>query len=34
MIAYCVGTGGSLLVIGSASGVVVMEIEKLSFFGI
>jgi Na+/H+ antiporter NhaD/arsenite permease-like protein len=30
--AYCVGTGGSLLIIGSAAGVVVMGIEKISFF--
>jgi Na+/H+ antiporter NhaD/arsenite permease-like protein len=31
-IAYCAGTGGSLLIIGSAAGVAVMGIEKISFF--
>lgn len=31
MIAYSVGTGGSLLIIGSAAGVVVMGMEKISF---
>jgi len=31
MLAYCVGTGGSLLIIGSAAGVVVMGMEKISF---
>ncbi len=31
MIAYCAGTGGSLLIIGSAAGVVVMGMEKISF---
>lgn len=31
MIAYSVGTGGSLLVIGSAAGVVVMGMEKMTF---
>lgn len=31
-IAYCAGTGGSLLLIGSAAGVAVMGIEKISFF--
>lgn len=30
-LAYCAGTGGSLLVIGSAAGVAVMGIEKLDF---
>ncbi|GAB3722637.1 sodium:proton antiporter NhaD [Spirosoma lituiforme] len=30
-LAYCSGTGGSLLVIGSAAGVAVMGMEKLSF---
>ena len=30
-LAYCAGTGGSLLLIGSASGVAVMGMEKLSF---
>lgn len=31
-IAYCAGTGGSLLIIGSAAGVAIMGIEKVSFF--
>lgn len=31
MMVYCVGTGGSILIIGSAAGVVVMGMEKLSF---
>jgi len=31
-LAYAVGTGGSILVIGSAAGVVAMGIEKLEFF--
>jgi len=31
MIAYCVGTGGSLLIIGSAAGVIVMGMEKITF---
>lgn len=31
MIAYCVGTGGSLLVIGSAAGVIFMGMEEISF---
>ncbi|MEI7801159.1 MAG: sodium:proton antiporter NhaD [Bacteroidota bacterium] len=31
MIAYCAGTGGSLLIIGSAAGVVVMGMENISF---
>jgi Na+/H+ antiporter NhaD/arsenite permease-like protein len=31
MIAYCSGTGGSLLVIGSAAGVAFMGIEKVDF---
>ena len=30
-IAYCAGTGGSMLIIGSASGVAVMGIEKIDF---
>ncbi len=30
-LAYCTGTGGSLLLIGSASGVAVMGMEKMSF---
>jgi NhaD family Na+/H+ antiporter len=32
MIAYCAGTGGSILIIGSAAGVVVMGMEKIEFF--
>jgi Na+/H+ antiporter NhaD/arsenite permease-like protein len=31
-LAYCAGTGGSILIIGSAAGVAVMGIEKISFF--
>ncbi len=31
-IAYAAGTGGSMLIIGSASGVVAMGMEKISFF--
>jgi Na+/H+ antiporter NhaD/arsenite permease-like protein len=31
-IAYCAGTGGSILIIGSAAGVAVMGIEKIDFF--
>lgn len=31
LIAYCAGTGGSILIIGSAAGVVVMGLEKISF---
>jgi Na+/H+ antiporter NhaD/arsenite permease-like protein len=31
-LAYCAGTGGSILVIGSAAGVAIMGIEKISFF--
>jgi len=31
-IAYCAGTGGSILIIGSAAGVAVMGIEKINFF--
>jgi Na+/H+ antiporter NhaD/arsenite permease-like protein len=30
-IAYCAGTGGSLLIIGSAAGVAAMGIEKIDF---
>ncbi len=30
--AYCAGTGGSILVIGSAAGVAAMSIEKIEFF--
>lgn len=32
LIAYCAGTGGSMLVIGSAAGVVYMGLEKVGFF--
>lgn len=32
LIAYCAGTGGSILIIGSAAGVVFMGMEKVSFF--
>lgn len=31
-LAYCAGTGGSILIIGSAAGVAAMGIEKVSFF--
>ena len=31
-IAYAAGTGGSLLIIGSAAGVVAMGMEKINFF--
>ncbi|MDO8580223.1 MAG: sodium:proton antiporter, partial [Candidatus Omnitrophota bacterium] len=31
MTAYCVGTGGSILIIGSAAGVVAMGMEKIRF---
>ena len=31
-IAYCAGTGGSILVIGSAAGVAAMGLEKIEFF--
>ena len=30
-IAFCAGTGGSLLIIGSAAGVAVMGMEQISF---
>jgi Na+/H+ antiporter NhaD/arsenite permease-like protein len=30
-IAYCAGTGGSILIMGSAAGVAAMGIEKISF---
>jgi Na+/H+ antiporter NhaD/arsenite permease-like protein len=30
-LAYCAGTGGSLLVIGSAAGVAVMGMERMDF---
>lgn len=32
LIAYCTGTGGSILIIGSAAGVVAMGMEKINFF--
>jgi Na+/H+ antiporter NhaD/arsenite permease-like protein len=31
LLAYCAGVGGSMLIIGSAAGVVAMGIEKISF---
>lgn len=31
-LAYCAGTGGSMLIIGSAAGVAAMGIEKINFF--
>ena len=31
LLAYCAGTGGSILIIGSAAGVVVMGLEKINF---
>lgn len=31
LLAYCAGVGGSLLIVGSAAGVVVMGLEKISF---
>jgi Na+/H+ antiporter NhaD/arsenite permease-like protein len=31
LLAYCAGIGGSLLIIGSAAGVVVMGLQKISF---
>jgi Na+/H+ antiporter NhaD/arsenite permease-like protein len=31
-IAYCAGTGGSCLIIGSAAGVAAMGMEKIDFF--
>ena len=30
--AYCAGTGGSILIIGSAAGVAAMGLEKIPFF--
>ena len=30
-IAYCVGTGGSILIIGSAAGVILMGLERITF---
>lgn len=32
LVAYCAGTGGSVLIIGSAAGVVFMGMEKVDFF--
>ncbi|HSX10886.1 MAG TPA: sodium:proton antiporter NhaD [Chlamydiales bacterium] len=32
LLAYCAGTGGSILVIGSAAGVAFMSLEKVSFY--
>jgi Na+/H+ antiporter NhaD/arsenite permease-like protein len=31
LIAFCAGTGGSLLIIGSAAGVALMGLEKVDF---
>ena len=31
-LAYCAGTGGSCLIIGSAAGVAAMGLEKIEFF--
>jgi Na+/H+ antiporter NhaD/arsenite permease-like protein len=33
MIAYAAGTGGSMLIIGSSSGVALMGMEKVDFIG-
>jgi Na+/H+ antiporter NhaD/arsenite permease-like protein len=30
-LSYCVGVGGSMLIIGSAAGVVVMGLERINF---
>jgi len=32
LLAYCAGTGGSALIIGSAAGVAAMGMEKINFF--
>ncbi len=32
LVAFCAGTGGSMLVIGSAAGVAAMSLERISFF--
>ena len=32
LVAYCAGTGGSILVIGSAAGIAFMGLEKVDFF--
>ena len=31
LLSYCAGVGGSMLIIGSAAGVVVMGLEKMNF---
>ena len=31
LLSYCAGVGGSMLIIGSAAGVVVMGLEKITF---
>ena len=31
-LAYCAGTGGSILIIGSAAGVAAMGMERIEFF--
>ena len=31
LLSYCAGVGGSILIIGSAAGVVVMGLQKISF---
>ena len=31
LMSYCAGVGGSILIIGSAAGVIVMGLEKISF---
>lgn len=31
LLAYCAGVGGSMLIIGSAAGVMVMGLEKITF---
>jgi Na+/H+ antiporter NhaD/arsenite permease-like protein len=32
LLAFCAGTGGSILIIGSAAGVAAMGLEKIEFF--
>ena len=32
LLAYCAGTGGSVLIIGSAAGVAAMGMERIDFF--
>ena len=34
LLAYCAGVGGSMLIVGSAAGVVVMGLEKITSVGI